>query len=219
VAAGDKNAVDDLRLCGLPIFDLKYHRLQPLFRALLVVVDSKYYKTEDDSTTVGGMPVFLVRTGTEDGLSAPITFGSIADKIEGYEAEGQAVAKTSLETAIDFVIALEQRERAAFGVQPPLADDCPWDTNLVDTYDWEAQPWGDEPLTGPSSRFVDTEEYPHWSGAGMRQDLFMRRNEQAYRQFVEDDERRQVLEDVGPAPDGCHNHRVTLEDDLTWPVI
>jgi hypothetical protein len=205
LAAGDKNAFDELRLCGLPIIDLKYHRVQPLFRALLVVVDSKYYKTEDGSTTVGGMPAFLVRTGIEDGLSAPISFGSIADRIDGYEGERQDVVKTTLEAAIDFVMGLEERERAAFGIQPPMADD--WsDAACVNTGDWEAQPWGDEPLIGPSSRFVDAEEYPQWSGYGMRLDLSLKKDEQNYRQCLEDFGARRDLEEA----EGVQNGRAMI---------
>lgn len=43
-----------------PFFeDHQYSLLQPLFRALLVIIDSRDYDHED-STSVGKMPVFLV---------------------------------------------------------------------------------------------------------------------------------------------------------------
>lgn len=60
--------------------------------------------------------------------------------------------KTTLETAVDFVMGLEAREAAAFGLQPdPVAS-------------WK--PLGDDEmlLTGPSSRFVDRTDF-HIGGA------------------------------------------------------
>ncbi|KAK5992998.1 hypothetical protein PT974_06423 [Cladobotryum mycophilum] len=140
--------------------------LQPLFQALLIIISPEHYNGED-SKTLGRLPVFLVRTGVGDGLSAPITFEPIADKIiDGYTGETTTTIKTTLETAIDFVIYLEAREATAFGLQPdPVAA---WDP---DTYlgmlrdEWE-ELVGDEPLVGPTSRFVDTDKYPEWLGSG-----------------------------------------------------
>jgi hypothetical protein len=130
--AGDKDLTTTFRLIRPAIQGLSLHILRPLFRALLVVVDSGFYGTED-SATVGRLPVFLVRTGVEEGLSAPITFTSIADKIDGYCGENQGVVKTDLETAVDFVMGLEQREAATFGPQPDIT--AGWDPRNIYT-DW-----------------------------------------------------------------------------------
>ncbi|KAK4096608.1 hypothetical protein N658DRAFT_480341 [Parathielavia hyrcaniae] len=158
LAAGDEMVSGESLISG--IGDLRCHLIQALFRALLVIVNYRYYETDDDSTTVGRMPLFLVHTGIQDGLSAPISFSSIADKIDGYKGEAQAVVKTTLETAVDFIMGLEQRELGAFWLQPPFP------TSGMMIAEARVQPWGDEPLTGPSSRLVNTEEYPQWSGKG-----------------------------------------------------
>lgn len=84
--------------------------LQPLFKALVMVFCSKAYNGED-SIQVAELPVYLVRTGIEKGLSAPISFLPIAAKIDGYVGAGQGMVRTSLETAIGFIMDLERRER------------------------------------------------------------------------------------------------------------
>ncbi|POR37234.1 Uncharacterized protein TPAR_02561 [Tolypocladium paradoxum] len=135
---------------------------RPLFRALLIVVYCQNYRGEN-SKTVGRLPVFLVRTGVEDGLGAPVTFEPIANKIDGYAGETTRSVRTTLETAIDFVIDLEAREAAVFRLQPdPIAA---WKHTCND-YGMKYWKWvrGDEPLVGPSSKFVDTEKYPVWGG-------------------------------------------------------
>lgn len=112
----------------------------------------------------------MVRTGIEDGLSAPVTFGTIADKTDSYSKESQSVIKTNLATAVDFFMELEQRERAAFGPQPDTAVDF----DVRDNYlrDWQKQR-EDELLVGPSSQWVDIEKYPQWTGPGEHYDSFI----------------------------------------------
>ncbi|KAF7561540.1 hypothetical protein G7046_g2600 [Stylonectria norvegica] len=150
--------------------DLKQFVLQPLFRALLVVADCSEYGGED-SQTVGRMPVLLVRTGIEEGLSAPITFESLAVKTDGQAWGTISTVKTTLEAAIDFVISLEAREAAVFGLQPDPA--TAWHRDTVYCSAEEREILGDKILDGPSSRFVDTEKYTEWSGAGEQQDSFV----------------------------------------------
>jgi hypothetical protein len=70
----------------------------------------------EDSKTVGKLPAFLVRTGIEDGLSASITFKPVVDKIDGYVGATRSIVKVTVETAIDFVLDLEAREAAVFGL-------------------------------------------------------------------------------------------------------
>ncbi|KAK4120488.1 hypothetical protein N657DRAFT_701640, partial [Parathielavia appendiculata] len=171
LAAGDGEVHRGLRSGALQ--DLRYHLVHLLFRALLVIVDYEYYEAEDDSTTVGRVSLSLIRTGIEDRLSAPISLGSIADKIDGYKGEAQAVVNTTLETAIDFIMGLEQRELATSGSQFLMADG--WDASGDFSRWWKEQPWEDEPFTGPNSRFGNTEEYPEWLGAGKHSDSFIMR--------------------------------------------
>lgn len=144
--------------------------LQPLFEALLVLVCSCDYHDED-SKTVGRLPVILVRTGKEGGLSAPITFEPIADKIDGYIGEGRRATKTTLETAVDFITSLEAREAAAFGLRPdPVAA---WLLLMNTSSPIVKEIAGDELLRGPSSKFVNTEKYPEWTGQGEMWDYRM----------------------------------------------
>ncbi|KAK4234183.1 hypothetical protein C8A03DRAFT_38049, partial [Achaetomium macrosporum] len=123
--------------------------LHPLFGALLIIVCIDEYNDED-STTIGRFPVYLVPTGAEDGLSAPISFDSISDKVEPHF---EGAVKTTLETAFDFVMALEAREAAAYG---PLVD--PLTVAVLDYTDE-----GVEDLTTlPSSQWVSDEKAEEW---------------------------------------------------------
>ncbi|KAK4033213.1 hypothetical protein C8A01DRAFT_40342 [Parachaetomium inaequale] len=157
LAAGDPEMAEKQRQDYPYGLNPKFYLVQPLFRALLVIVDLKDYDTED-SATVGRLPVSLVRTGIEDGLSSPITFKSIAAKIDGYAGETQAVVETDLETAVDFILGLEEREHAVFGSQPDT-------TTAVGLHRWEnieqewREEWG-ESLVGPSSQWVDPAQFP-----------------------------------------------------------
>ncbi|KAK4220326.1 hypothetical protein QBC37DRAFT_382009 [Rhypophila decipiens] len=95
--------------------------LQPLFQALIIGAFPDYYLNQT-SRTIGNMFVFLIRTGVEEGLSAPITFDSLEGKIDplspSYSSKDGDVVKVSLETAIDFVQTLEIREMAVYGPHP-----------------------------------------------------------------------------------------------------
>ncbi|KAL6813166.1 hypothetical protein GGI42DRAFT_165563 [Trichoderma sp. SZMC 28013] len=157
---------------------LDHHILHPLFQALLIVVSGEKYNKET-SETVGNLPVYLVRTGVEEGLSAPISFESISFKIISHLKPGSVVQVTA-ETAIDFVKGLEAREAAAFGLRPdPVAD---WEPQAHMIEDWKLT--GEtEPLVGPNSRWVNTEKHPDWTGSGERNDsgLMTRFEEQAFR--------------------------------------
>ncbi|KAL7934266.1 hypothetical protein V8C35DRAFT_327190 [Trichoderma chlorosporum] len=160
--------------------NLDHYVLQPLFRALLIIVSPEKYNKET-SSMLGHLPVYLVRTGVEEGLSAPISFEPIAARISNcIELEaGQAVSVT-LETAIDFVISLEAREAAAFGLRPDPATDWKPSENMIEA--WHSI--GDtEPLVGPNSQWVNIEKYPQWSGNGKRTDawLMSRLEEQTFR--------------------------------------
>lgn len=151
------------------IKDHRLHILQPLFRALIIIVCSQSYKNED-SKTIGRLPVLLVRKGVEDGLSAPITFESIIDKIDEYAGEDGDAVRTTLETAIDFVMCLEARKAAVFGLQPDPV--ITYKSFPVTALTLESLRSG-MPLIGRSSQFVDREEFPLWSGDGEHSDSYI----------------------------------------------
>lgn len=135
--------------------DQQNYILQPLFQALFIVINPIAWNGED-STLIGRLPVIIVLTGVDSGLSAPITFESISDKSNGYIT--QNAIEITLEIAIDFVMGLEAREAKAFGLQPdPVRS---WDPDAC-CYEWrDIMP--DDQLIGPTSLFVDTEKYPKW---------------------------------------------------------
>ncbi|KAK0747562.1 hypothetical protein B0T21DRAFT_354606 [Apiosordaria backusii] len=122
--------------------------LQHLFKALLLIVPPVRCRYQP-SAEMGSLPVFLVRTGVEEDLSAPIDFQVIPqDKILTPATElKENVIKVTLETAVDFVSALEAREAAAVGLRldPAL-------------------------FGGSTSHLVDMEKYPKWDGRGEEYD-------------------------------------------------
>ncbi|KAI0192449.1 hypothetical protein F4808DRAFT_475823 [Astrocystis sublimbata] len=101
----------------------RFHIIQPLFRAILILVAGWDYQLQD-SSAVGPIPAHLVLTGITDGLSAPITFESISGKIDADVRDASGTVKTTLETAVDFVMGLEEREAAAFGLRPDPVTTC-----------------------------------------------------------------------------------------------
>ena len=98
-------------ITGINVQQHMYYNLLPTFRALIMTVDN--HATDRSSESV----VHLVRTDITSKLSAPITFESIRPKFddERYFGHGKDnVISTTLSAAIEFVIALESREHAAF---------------------------------------------------------------------------------------------------------
>ncbi|KAK3314306.1 hypothetical protein B0H66DRAFT_537553 [Apodospora peruviana] len=147
--------------------------VRPLFRALLIVVDSaRDYQFEMDSQTVGDMRVSLVRTGIEDGLSAAVTFDTIHQQqvAAGTEATatgsgGPDVITTRLRVAIDFVIALEDQERAAVSTctTAPSAGYLQfWESAVEEVKEQEDDFDDQEPVRYPSSRLVSDEKAAKW---------------------------------------------------------
>lgn len=100
-----------------------HYKLQSIFRALIIVIDS--HASEKSTETV----VNLVRTNMTSKLSAPIVLESIRPQFEQNlffgHIKNKNVVSTTLSAAIDFVMALESREHAAF------PEKC-WDSSTVD---------------------------------------------------------------------------------------
>ncbi|RMJ04984.1 hypothetical protein CDV36_014346 [Fusarium kuroshium] len=146
----------------------QWYMTRPLFRAIAIAIQGKDYNQCDSVHHITRVPVLIILTGQDDGLSAPVTFDSITDA-EVITIHGKIAARMSLETAIGFIMALEEREDTAFGPQPdPVASTTSYD-HWIQT-DASKLGWGDEPLTGPSSQWVDMNRYPDWTGEGARYD-------------------------------------------------
>lgn len=160
-SARDSEDIEDQRLL----------KVQPLFRAVAIVLRGSDFDvfTED----ISQIPVLLVLTGIEEGLSTPITFDRIADRVvvrRDQSTDSVQSAETTLSTAVGFLIDLEQRELAAIRSKPDLYNE-PTHTLFVSDqtlalnrrrYGWEA---ADVPK-GSSANWVDTDIYQEWTGEG-----------------------------------------------------
>ncbi|KAK4067333.1 uncharacterized protein Triagg1_7776 [Trichoderma aggressivum f. europaeum] len=177
--------------------DQEFFLLRPLFRAIMIIMRLEEYNHED--LDIRQFPVLLVRTGTEEGLSAPISFEPIADKITNVVQRtnnGEAVVQVTLETAVDFIMSMDKREIAALGHQPDpilstrnLGDGGLYGPSIL--HNAQSMGWGDEELRGPSSTWVDTERYPEWSGEGAITDGIIRRLEDGVHEEIRT--RKEVL--------------------------
>ncbi|RSL49574.1 hypothetical protein CEP54_012372 [Fusarium duplospermum] len=160
----------------------QFYTTRPLFRAMAIVIPGQSYYTCGLVSRIATMPVLIVLTGEHEGLSAPISFDSIADRAEAVTVGGKEAIRTNLETAVDFIMFLEKREEGAFGPQPdPTASTG---ASALDnrTGEWlyenvqimaEQLGWDGEPLVGPSSQWVDTDKYPDWTGQGAQTDAVL----------------------------------------------
>lgn len=150
----------------------QYYTNRPLFRAMAIAIQGKDYSRCYNIRPLCDFPVLIILTGQNDGLSAPITFDSIPDADTDTICRKKA-ARANLETAIGFVMALEEREDAAFGPQPdPVASTT---NSSYESYEGHARElgWGNERLVGPSSQWVDMNKYRTWTGNGARYDRIL----------------------------------------------
>jgi hypothetical protein len=160
-SARDSEVIEDQRLL----------MVQPLFRAVAIVLRGSDFDvfTKD----ISQIPVLLVLTGIEEGLSAPITFDPIVDQVvvrRDQSTDSVQSAETTLSAAVGFLINLEQREMAAFGSKPGFCNEPTRTLFLCDQtlasyrrrYGWGA---ADVPK-GSSANWVDTDIYQEWTGQG-----------------------------------------------------
>ncbi|KAK0655552.1 hypothetical protein B0T16DRAFT_397231 [Cercophora newfieldiana] len=161
--------ISRLRSLASIIRHQEFFILQPLFRALTIVIRNESFNP--DTPDIGQLTVMMIRTGVEEGLSSPISFDPIAHRIYGFAcgSRGEIAVETTLETAVDFVMGLEKREVAAFGPRPDpvastkgLEDGCFGGPSTL--HQARCIGWEDELLVGPSSRWVDLEKCPEWTG-------------------------------------------------------
>lgn len=195
----EQEAAPDSTMCGglvceQPFCELQRDQssfiLQPLFRAVMIVIQEKDYTI--DMTDMSGVVVYLAVTGVEDGLSAPILLSSVEQDPSKliHDREGNLKAvRTTLETAYDFIRGLQCREEAAFSLRPdPVKDSKGLRAGYLSTaasmlslareLGWQSE-W--EPLEYPSSRWVNTKLIRKWEGGGERWDRVMRDQEEAKR--------------------------------------
>ncbi|KAI0546523.1 hypothetical protein F4679DRAFT_598600 [Xylaria curta] len=161
--------------------------LQPLFRAIALVVCETSF---DMDLPISQFPVLIVRTGTEEGLSAPISLDSITnygEKLAEDPRKETRAMRTTLETAVTFLMDLERRETAAFGLRPdPVASTKDLKSGYFSREEvLKRIPSKWEIPEGPSSQWVDREIYTTWSGRGADYDAnWMNQLETIYRRRV-----------------------------------
>lgn len=87
--------------------------------------------------------------------------------------------KITLEAAVACLLDLEQREISAFGLRPdPVESTKGLESGYIKSREKvldlaKRLGWNEDmgSLEGPSSRWVDTEKYPTWSGEGARTEI------------------------------------------------
>ena len=112
---------------GLPRgADLDNYHIQPLYKAVILLVDRFDMDLEPDASGVFDLQkaihrqsVLVIRTGLEVGLSCPISFDSLKGKTLPLERSDLGlhpnveVVRTSLTNGIRFILEMERREFAA----------------------------------------------------------------------------------------------------------
>ncbi|KAM3497207.1 hypothetical protein MY10362_009434 [Beauveria mimosiformis] len=134
--------------------------IQPVFEAVIVAVRTGEF--DFATTDIADMRTLIIATGKE-AKSGPIDLSLIdaADRLDSVFDNGRLVAVESrLEVILSFLLDLEQREHA-LGMQPDLPV-CDMD----DSVGWAMEHLGwdpAEPLHGPSSAWVDTDNHSTWT--------------------------------------------------------
>ncbi|CVK87799.1 uncharacterized protein FMAN_05351 [Fusarium mangiferae] len=160
-----------------------FYTTRPLFRAFFIAIPGRNWGGCAALENIASLKVLIVLTGETKGLSAPISFASIADKSKARTLNGLEAVETNLETAVDFLMELEHREEDVFGLQPdPVAASrgmCPFTQEPL--HEWVQDRarrlgWKGGEIVGPSSRWVDMNMYIAWTGFGAQVDAVMMNN-------------------------------------------
>ena len=127
-----------------------HYKLRPLFRALILITDNNTCRKGSERV------VHLIRTNLAE-LSAPIDFSSIEPKLSHEFSQGHVT--TTLSAAYEFVLALEEREQAAFPGDygdPSIAEEIGGPGYFMEM----ARRMGYEgpEIRGPSSAWVNLDE-------------------------------------------------------------
>ncbi|KAF5667272.1 hypothetical protein FHETE_5975 [Fusarium heterosporum] len=157
------------------IKDLRFYALQPLSQAITVTLRVDDFDIGE--LDMGKMPVLLTVTGVDSGLSEPLSLESVKDKATSILSD--IVIEVLLEVAIDFVLDLEKRELAMFGLRPNPATTTasyhygcgicdPRHPASMRLIGWRG------PIERSSSRWVDTGRYAIRIGksANLDRDLY-----------------------------------------------
>ncbi|KAL9631021.1 MAG: hypothetical protein Q9164_006116 [Protoblastenia rupestris] len=120
--------------------ELRRYDIHPLYKAIILLIDRYEIDFQSDLDGLFSLEdaaqqqtVLIVRTGLEAGLSAKISFDSLRAKslpLDRSDMGGQPVldiVRTSLTTAVRFILDLEKREIIA---HPESAQDCAWDPSI-----------------------------------------------------------------------------------------
>lgn len=179
-ACADADTQIHLMRNTIPAYDLDLWQIMPSFRAVAVVAlfeDYPMYEAYVPQTSV-----WVVRTGDEERLSAPVCLDNIdedaiVDKFVGEDGKPHEAVRTTLETAYCFLCALERREIDAFGRQPdPRREGRIWslledegrqcharveDVRADVEKDARRLGWeGEFNIEAPTSTWVDVDIYP-----------------------------------------------------------
>jgi hypothetical protein len=105
---------------------IESHRLFPLFRAIILILETNFARELEDDDYFLVIPpsqaqtVLMVGTGDESGLAAPVSFEQIRAQTLPLERDdcavediGTEVVRVSLATAVNFICGLQQKEEAA----------------------------------------------------------------------------------------------------------
>lgn len=147
---------------------LHHYSVPALFKSLGIILCTEAWEKTGPSD-IGSTSVCIFLTGMENsGLSAPITFDSIEEKAQVVLQDGPRKAvQTTLDTAIDFIMELEAREASAAPSDPAAGADYP-EPEFPEAYKSlfkEVTAWG------PSSTWIDCNDYQKWTGSGADADL------------------------------------------------
>jgi hypothetical protein len=130
-----------------------HFKLQPLFRALCIVVDEP---VENATAQI----VYLVSTGiVTSGLSEPISLKGFEDEGTRGEISGRNVVTTTLPAAIEFVMELDKREQRACldGRDLTVLDNFLGGISACNKYAQRRGYTGEE-IQGPSTSWVPVSE-------------------------------------------------------------
>ena len=121
-----KARLEDLTVCLPRAADLDAYKIQPLYKAVILLVDRFDMDLEPDASGVFDLQkaihrqsVLVARTGMEAGLSSQISFSSLKGKTLPLERSdcgmdsNVEVVRTSLANGIRFILDLEKRELTA----------------------------------------------------------------------------------------------------------
>ncbi|KAF5536401.1 hypothetical protein FMEXI_10347 [Fusarium mexicanum] len=180
----DIHSMINRRLDSLEPETPPFYTTRPLFRAFFIAIPGQNWGGCATLENIASLKVLIVLTGQKKGLSAPISFASIADKSDARTLNGLEAVEADLETAVGFAMDPKHREEDVFGLQPDpvAASRGTYPFTQEPLYEWEQYVagklgWKGGKIVGPSSRWVDMNMYIPWTGLGAQVDAVMMNNQ------------------------------------------